>query len=136
MIKRRARARGFTLIELMIVIAIIAILAAILVPNMVRARSRGQLVACTTNLKNIGTAMELYTVDYKGRYPTSMAILTPNYLKTIPECPVAGSDTYSSAYTFGVLPDSFDVFCEGSFHVGFTSTDYPRFNSGQGLIER
>ena len=58
--KKRA---GFTLIELMIVIAIIAILAAILVPNFIRARAQGQLTACKSNLKNIGTALEMYSTD-------------------------------------------------------------------------
>ena len=93
MLKPSIKRSGFTLIELMIVIAIIAILAAVLVPNMVRARSRGQLTACTSNLRNIGTAVEMYNVDAKGRYPLLLSDLTPKYLKTIPECPTAGSDT-------------------------------------------
>ena len=120
----------------MIVIAIIAILAAILVPNLIRARSRGQLTACTSNLRNIGTAVEMYNVDSSGRYPNNLNILTPNYLKTIPTCPTAGSDTYSGSYAFTILPDAFEVFCQGSFHSGFTDVNYPRFNAAQGLVER
>jgi len=57
-------------------------------------------------------------------------------MKSLPECPTAGSDTYSGGYTFGVLPDSYEVFCQGGFHAGFSPTDYPRFHSDQGLIER
>ena len=120
----------------MIVIAIIAILAAILVPNLVRARSRSQLVGCTTNLRNIGTALEMYNVDASGRYPLSLEGLTPNYLKTIPECPSASLDIYSGSYTSNVLPDTFEVFCQGSFHTQFTSVDYPKFDAEEGLIER
>lgn len=132
----RKRLKGFTLIELMIVIAIVAILAAILVPNLIRARSRGQLTACTSNLRNIGTAVEMYNVDASGRYPPSLDVLTPSYLKTVPSCPTAGVDTYSGSYTFTVLPDAFEVFCQGSFHSGFTDVNYPRFTAAQGLIER
>ena len=63
--------KGFTLIELMIVIAIIAILAAILVPNFIRARAQSQLTSCKSNLKNIGTALEMYFTDHNGQYPHS-----------------------------------------------------------------
>ena len=84
---------GFTLIELMIVIAIIAILAAILVPNFVRARAQGHLTACKSNLKNIGTALEMYSTDHAGRYPLTntglqQALTTGNnggYLKNWPK---------------------------------------------------
>ena len=94
--KMRSKRGGFTLIELMIVIAIIAILAAILVPNFIRARAQGQVTACKSNLKNIATALEMYSTDYGGRFPTAIAsggALTPNYLRTLPTCPAAGSVT-------------------------------------------
>ncbi len=63
--------RGFTLIELMIVIAIIAILAAVLVPNFMRVRRTARFNACLSNVKNISTALESYSVDHGGQYPTS-----------------------------------------------------------------
>ena len=130
------KGRGFTLIELMIVIAIIAILAAILVPNFIRARAQGQLTACKSNLKNIGTALEMYSTDFAGRYPSTSLQLTPNYLKTIPTCPSVGSVTY--AFEMHSNPDLYTVVCGGTNHqgAGVTVGNYPQYTSVTGLIER
>jgi prepilin-type N-terminal cleavage/methylation domain-containing protein len=128
------RRKGFTLIELMIVIAIIAILAAILVPNFLRARAQGQLTACKSNLKNIGTALEMYSTDSYGRYPTSIDMITPNYVKVIPTCASAGTNSY--VYTFTSVPDCYTTICTGAFHTTITNySNYPQYDSIQGLME-
>src|SRR5579883_223959 len=59
--------RGFTLIELLVVIAIIAILAAILFPIFAQARDKARAVACMSNMKQIGTATQMYVQDYDER---------------------------------------------------------------------
>ena len=134
---RRKRSGGFTLIELMIVIAIIAILAAILVPNFIRARAQGQFTACKSSLKNIGTAMEMYSTDASGRYPKTLGGLTPNYLKTIPTCPSAGANTYTGSFTVTSNPDAYTVVCVGSNHTAVDAQgNYPQYDSVQGLIEK
>ena len=67
---RKGTSRGFTLIELLVVIAIIAILAAILFPVFAQAREKARATSCLSNLKQIGTATQMYVQDYDGHWPT------------------------------------------------------------------
>ena len=60
------RRNGFTLIELLVVIAIIAILAAILFPVFAKARDRARQTSCLNNMKQLGTAMNMYYDDWDG----------------------------------------------------------------------
>ncbi len=60
--------RGFTLIELLVVIAIIAILAAILFPVFARAREAARKATCQSNLRQLGTATQMYVQDHDGLY--------------------------------------------------------------------
>ena len=75
------------MVQLLVVIAIIAILAAILLPTLNAARERSRQSSCTNNLKQIGTAVMTYVQDNKEKYPT-----TPGQAKSY------GSATYDLTY--------------------------------------
>jgi len=127
--------KGFTLIELMIVIAIIAILAAILIPSFVRARAQSQLAACESNEKNMGTAVEMYANDNSGNYPTAAlgaAFFTPTYMQSIPICP---SNQSGYAYSGTTGPAGYTVSQSGNPHSAISplSTGFPEFSSRGGL---
>src|SRR5690349_3216597 len=68
--------RAFTLIELLIVVAIIAILAAIAVPNFLEAQTRAKVTRVKNDLRTVATALETYRLDNSG-YPEYGVIVTP-----------------------------------------------------------
>lgn len=61
--------RAFTLVELLVVVAIIAVLAALLLPTLASAKERARRAACMSNLRQIGLAIQSYAYDYGGRIP-------------------------------------------------------------------
>ncbi len=61
---------GFTLVELLVVISIIAMLLAVLMPALSKVREQGRTVVCATNLKNYGPALYMYTQENNGKCPT------------------------------------------------------------------
>ena len=76
--------KGFTLVEIMIVVAIIALLAAIAIPNLLRARVNAGEANAQATLRTISTACESYAAANSGNYPATMVALTtgsdPSYL--------------------------------------------------------
>ncbi|MBI5144589.1 MAG: prepilin-type N-terminal cleavage/methylation domain-containing protein [Candidatus Omnitrophica bacterium] len=70
--------KGFTLVEIMIVVAIIALLAAIAIPNLLRARTTANESAAQATLRTISTALETYAAASNGQYPSAeSALLAP-----------------------------------------------------------
>ena len=68
--------KGFTLVEIMIVVAIIALLAAIAIPNLLSARMTANTAAAKANIRSLSTACETYSTANNGSYPDTVARLT------------------------------------------------------------
>ena len=84
MLKLRRKKAGFTLVEIMIVVAIISLLAAIAIPNLLRARHNANEAAAIAALRTISTACESFrSAQTPTSYPASLAVLsgaTPPYI--------------------------------------------------------
>lgn len=91
----KASKKGFTLIEIMIVVAIIGILAAIAIPNFVRYRKTAQMNACIGNLKQIQSAIEQCKMAGTVVPAEGDIFGSDKYIKASPKCPTLGSYSYS-----------------------------------------
>ena len=100
-IVRRSQ-RGFTLIEIMIVVAIIGMLMMIAVPNVVKARKSSQANACMANMKNIDSTIELYKMEQRANPADLNALVSAGYFKQVPTCPAGGTYTMPADENSGV----------------------------------
>jgi prepilin-type N-terminal cleavage/methylation domain-containing protein len=77
--------RAFTLIELLVVVSIIALLVAILLPSLSRARKQAQMVVCVTNMKQVATGIQTYVADNNGNLPGPLHPAMYRSLQEYPE---------------------------------------------------
>ena len=105
--RNTSRKAGFTLVEIMIVVAIIGLLAAIAIPNFVHARTTAQTNACINNLRQIDGAKQEWALETKQAAtatPADSAIqpyMGRGTNGSLPYCPLDSTVTFDNSYTVG-----------------------------------
>jgi prepilin-type N-terminal cleavage/methylation domain-containing protein len=109
--RNTSRKSGFTLVEIMIVVAIIGLLAAIAIPNFVRARTTSQQNACINNLRQIDGAKQQWALEFKASATTTPgATDIQPYLGrgvgSLPTCPSTSNTNFASSYSLQTLTNA------------------------------
>lgn len=109
----RANQKGFTLVEILIVVAIMGLLLAIAVPNFVKSRNNAQRQVCIENLAQIEAAKQMWGVEVgrgNGDVPVEADLIGPAlYIKVRPQCPAQGTYDFRAIGT--------NALCSVSGHV-------------------
>ena len=96
---RTSRKSGFTLVEIMIVVAIIGLLAAIAIPNFIKARTTSQKNACINNLRQIDGAIQQWALENKKDAAAAVKFTDiSSYLRNSVICP-SGGTTFADSYS-------------------------------------
>jgi type IV pilus assembly protein PilA len=93
-IQRKRNKKGFTLVELVVVVAILGILAALAVPRFMGTQDNAKKQTHNANVRTIESALSLYVAE-EGKYTTAISdLVTAGYLKKVPDYPL-GTGTYT-----------------------------------------
>ncbi len=146
----------------MVSVVVIMVFLIFAVPNILRDRPTYEYTKCQSNMKNIGTALELYASDNEGKYPPALQNLIPGYLESIPRCGGAVEELkgnlfgyiyvfvmgrrrieekygfdYGETYKTSDDHKAYSFYCKGRNHSRLgVGGNFPQYNSTNGLIAK
>lgn len=131
---RRKKSNGFTLMELLVTVSVLAIVVSIAIPRWYEATERSRLAGCKQNLHSYATALQVYSNFHDSRYPQDLTELPPDFLRTMAPCPAAGSDTYTEGYEVNADRTGYTLHCSGQNHGSMNlPADEPYYTPDAGL---
>ncbi len=96
----KKKKKGFTLLELLVVLAILAILIAIAVPVYKNQKEKAAITAHNANVRVLETAVESYRQDHNGDLPDVLDKLIPDYIKSVPKVPASNNENLKGVKTY------------------------------------
>ena len=132
MLSRKKRRNGFTLVEIILVIVIIGIMAAIILPKFAGKTDSAKIAKTKANLASIRSALRLYQSDNSGTYPAALSDLVPDYIRRIPDegvsdppsSAVGASVDGSGGWTYDAATGEVNVNLSGNDSEGNAYSDY------------
>ncbi|MCJ7666588.1 MAG: prepilin-type N-terminal cleavage/methylation domain-containing protein [Actinobacteria bacterium] len=113
--------KGFTLVELMVVIIILAVLTGIAIPSYMALRDRARIQATRSEMQNIGTALSIYEADREAYPPVATwntDLETGNYMNPVPV-----DDAWGAAYVYALTATGYTVTSTAGGGVAIVLTD-------------
>jgi len=96
-----SRKHGFTLLEIMIALAVLSLLALVAIPNFIRVRDIAKEKICAHNMRQIESGLDRYAADNLASAFSDLAMndIVPDYLRDTPECPSNGTYSWNASGT-------------------------------------
>jgi prepilin-type N-terminal cleavage/methylation domain-containing protein len=135
--KQRFRTKGFTLIELMVVLTVIGILASVMLPSFMKSRNTALFTGCQANMRNVSASLENYWLDNDHKYPANLPVMYASQFGKRFWCP---NDPAQGDYGYSLssVDKLYTIYCM-SRHLagstgGFLPAGFPQYEFGTGIV--
>lgn len=129
--------RGLTIVEILVVLAVVALIFALILPALLQARRNAHLSRCISNLHQVGQAIQMYRNDYENLFPSRMSLIS-GYVKSrdVFICPSDSTKGRGIIETFEGIPTRYQSILYALSNASRNNTSEPEFVAARILMEK